>query len=102
MWCRAGDVSSAQVCLECEELLLSQHFFVFPCKHTFHVPCLQRLVHEHLSPVMRDQVDDLIERLHTAVAEQQRSGACRAVRALRVGCATRPVCFPRSRSMRVL
>jgi vacuolar protein sorting-associated protein 18 len=39
-------INGGELCSVCSHLLMTRQFYVFPCRHTFHVDCLIGLVSE--------------------------------------------------------
>jgi hypothetical protein len=46
-------VDAEEQCSRCSHLLMTRHFYVFPCRHCFHADCLISLVSHYLVSTVR-------------------------------------------------
>ncbi|XP_055346176.1 vacuolar protein sorting-associated protein 18 homolog [Paramacrobiotus metropolitanus] len=58
-------INGGEVCTKCRLPLLTQQFYVFPCKHHLHADCLMALVRPNLMGNKPVLVDDLRKQLET-------------------------------------
>lgn len=75
---RHGVVTSNQKCDLCSQLVLTRHFFLFPCTHTFHTSCCVAESNKYLSshPHRRQQVlaDEEFKEAANAASQSESGG----------------------------
>ncbi|ESO08844.1 hypothetical protein HELRODRAFT_109889 [Helobdella robusta] len=67
---RCTKISKSDKCESCDFPLTLRDFYVFPCRHAFHMECLLNESWQHLSKHQRNQITELQRRIASLIMEK--------------------------------